>query len=94
VFDIHFSDAKVVSLSGRFSAAVTGDADKILNQVTGDCVVDLKNLDYISSAGIGSFLRTYKRLKEGGHSLKLINVNQHIKEVIKYSGLDRVLIIE
>jgi anti-anti-sigma factor len=94
VFDIRFEEDKKITLSGRFSAAGIGEAEQILNSVKGDCIIDFKELEYISSAGIGSLLKTYIRLKESGNTLKLVNLSKHVSEVIRYSGLDKVFIIE
>ena len=94
MFNIKIDDGKKVTIIGRFSAANTPDAENIFNSVKGDCIVDLKDLEYISSAGIGTLLKTYSRLKESGNTLKFINVNKHVNEVIRYSGLDRVFVIE
>lgn len=94
MFTIKTEDNQTISISGRFSAANTGEADELLASVNGNCSVDLKDLEYISSAGIGSLLRTYVRLKESGHSLKIINMNKHISEVFKYSGLDKIFLTE
>jgi anti-anti-sigma factor len=94
MFDIKFAEDNKVILSGRLSAASIGQAENALNSLKGDSIVDFQGLEYISSAGIGSLLKTYLRLKETGHSFKLVNLNKHISEVIRYSGLDKVLTIE
>jgi anti-anti-sigma factor len=94
MFDIKLDEEKKILLSGRFSAANSAQAESIFTSVKGDCVVDMKGLEYISSAGIGTLVKTYLRLKESGNSIKLINVNKHITEVLRYSGLDKVLTIE
>ena len=57
-------------------------------------VVNFKDIDYISSAGLGVLLKTQKRLGEGGHSLTLANMNNHIKDVFVYAGFDAVFSIE
>ena len=49
---------------------------------------------YLSSAGIAMFVRAYKRLHGLGHALVLRNVNDRIREVLRFSGLDRVLMME
>lgn len=87
------ADNNNVIISGRFSAANTTEAEKILADINSNCTVDLKDLEYISSAGIGTLLKTYVRLKEAGYTLNLMNLNRHITEVIKYSGLDKIFII-
>ena len=51
---------------------------------------DLSQLDYISSAGLGLFVRTHKRLSAAGHALKLINPTPHVRNVFHYAGLDKI----
>jgi anti-sigma B factor antagonist len=53
-------------------------------------IVDFAKLDYISSAGLGILLAAQKRLSERGESLKLINVNSHIRDVFRFSGFDTI----
>ena len=94
MFDVSLQNENEIILSGRFDASQTEKVDLILDKIDGDCVVNFQDLQYISSAGLGSLLKTYTRLKPGGHLIKLKNMNKHIQEVFKYSGLDKVFIIE
>lgn len=94
MFTITAEDRQNIVISGRFSAANTEEAEKILKDINDNCSINLKDLEYISSAGIGSLLRAYVRLKESGYTLKILNMNKHISEVFKYSGLDKIFLIE
>lgn len=92
--DITVQNQNEIFLSGRFDASQVEKADQVLNKINDNCIINFKDLVYISSAGLGSLLKTYVRLKDTGHSIKLTNLNKHIQEVFKYSGLDKVFIIE
>jgi anti-sigma B factor antagonist len=94
MFDIKIQNGKEVFLSGRFDASQIEKANNVLNNVNENCIIDFKALDYISSAGIGILIKTYSRLKEAGYSLRLVNMSKHVKEVFKYSALDKVFSIE
>ena len=94
MFNIIQDSEEIISLSGRFDASQVEKAEKVFNSIEKSCVVDMKNLNYISSAGLGIMLRTYSRLKPNGYDIKLKNLNYHIREVLKYSGLDKIFIIE
>lgn len=83
-----------VRLTGRFDAAQVGVAEAVLDHVETTCTIDCEALDYISSAGIGVILGTYKRLHEKGETLKMTKVNPQIRQVFKYAGLDKVFIVE
>jgi anti-sigma B factor antagonist len=87
MFDIKVAENGEVLLSGRFDASQVGKAEAALEQVKGPCLIDCKDLDYISSAGIGVIIATYKRLHQLGAGVKMINLNDHIRQVFHYAGL-------
>jgi anti-sigma B factor antagonist len=94
MFDIKFGEKGEVLLNGRLDASQTAKAKEMLAGVKESRVVDCRNLEYISSAGLGVLLMTQKRLKAAGGELSLINVNHHIRDVFRYSGLDQVFKID
>jgi anti-sigma B factor antagonist len=94
MFDIQSDASGRVRLSGRFDASQVETARAVLDSLTASTVVDFGQLDYISSAGLGLLLGTQKRLAEAGKSLKLLNMNKHIREIFKIAGFDRVFEIE
>jgi anti-sigma B factor antagonist len=94
MFDIKQGSDNQVLLIGRFDAAQTGQAREFLNYIEKSCVLDFKDLEYISSAGLGVLLATQKRLSESGHSLKLTNMNPHTRDIFRIAGLDRIFEIE
>lgn len=94
MFDIRMNDAGEVMLSGRLDAAHVDKVREALKAVRTTCVVDFSQLDYISSAGMGVLLGAQKRLSEAGHSLTLVNLNRHIREIFRIAGFDNVFTIE
>ncbi len=90
MFEIGFSDTQGVRLEGRLDAANAVKAQTFLDQVAGECVLDLSGLEYISSAGLGVLLKTHKRLMANGQGIKLINVHNHIHDIFRYSGFDKL----
>ncbi|HXV12679.1 MAG TPA: STAS domain-containing protein [Candidatus Krumholzibacteria bacterium] len=94
MFDIRRGTNGVILLTGRFDAAHVERVRDELNSVTQSCTVDFTDLDYISSAGMGVLLGTQKRLAGSGHSLKLVNLNRHIREIFRIAGFDNVFFIE
>lgn len=93
MFEIELSDCGEVCISGRLDAAQAATAQAFLDKVDGACRVDMAQLDYISSAGLGVLLRTHKRLMTGGSGLELVNVNSHINDIFSYSGFDKLFVI-
>ena len=91
MFDIQIQDGGLVRLSGRLDAAQADRARATLLSVNQSATIDLIDLDYISSAGLGVLVQTYKRLHDSGHTLRLTNLKPRIRSVFVYAGLDRVL---
>ena len=94
MFDIEVSDTGEVRLSGRLDSSQVDRARESLGAVQVSATVDFKNLDYISSAGLGLLLGTQKRLREAGKELKLVNLNSHIREIFRIAGFDQIFVIE
>jgi anti-sigma B factor antagonist len=94
MFEIRIDDHNEVKLTGRFDASQTDTAKKVFQEISESTRVDFKNLDYISSAGLGVLLMTQKRLKDADQELILINMNDHIGEVFRYAGFDMIFKIE
>jgi len=94
MFEARTSENNTTYLSGRLDASQVPAAAAVLEKITTSTVIDFTDLEYISSAGIGELLAVLKRLSDSGHSLKLVNLNKHIRDVFGYAGLDKVFVIE
>lgn len=57
-------------------------------------VLDFKNLQYISSAGLRVLIATQKKLQPQGIPFNIINTPDSIKEILSVSGLDNILNIQ
>jgi anti-anti-sigma factor len=90
MFEIEFADEGSIYVQGRLDAAQAVKAQEFLDRVEGQCVLDLAKLEYVSSAGLGVLLKTHKRLMGAGRGIKLINVNNHIHDIFRYSGFDKL----
>ncbi|HEX9407702.1 MAG TPA: STAS domain-containing protein [Thermoanaerobaculia bacterium] len=77
-------------LTGRFDASQVEKARGVFLSLTEGKTVDFSGLDYISSAGLGVLLAAQKRLSQRGQSLRLVNVNHHIRDVFRFSGFDQI----
>ncbi len=83
-----------VQLAGRLDAAEVPSARAALDRLTGPLTLDCSELDYVSSAGIGLLVETYKRLHQDGHAMRLVRLLPRVRNVISFAGLDRVLTLE
>lgn len=95
MFEIAFTDDGAVQLSGRLDASQAQRAQDFLDRIgNGPCTLDLAELEYISSAGLGVLLKTHKRLMAGSPGIALVNVNSHVIDIFRYSGFDKLFPIE
>jgi len=92
MFDIRVEGGRVV-LAGRFDAAESERAKRVLDGIPGPITLDCSRLEYISSAGIGVVMHTYKRMTKNGLTLTLSHLNPNVRNTFRYAGLDRVLSI-
>ncbi|MEO6800076.1 MAG: STAS domain-containing protein [Rhodanobacter sp.] len=93
MIEIAYGNDRQVVLRGRLDASQAERAQAFLDQVAPPCVLDLGALEYISSAGLGVLLKTHKRLMATGSGIQLINVNPHINDIFRYSGMDKLFSI-
>ena len=94
MLDIRFGEKGEIIIAGRLDASQQAKAEEFLEGVSEARVVDLKDLEYISSAGLGVLLAVQKRLKGSGGGLKLVNASKHIHDIFRFSGFDRIFEID
>ena len=85
-----------LALEGRLDTTTSPDLDETLaaslDGVTA-LVFDFAKLDYLSSAGLRVLLSAQKRMNKQG-SMKLLHVNDTVKEVFEITGFADFLTIE
>ena len=88
-------DKSVVSLSGEIDAYTAPQLKKALIPLTKGNVqtveVDLGNVNYMDSTGLGVFISALKSTKEYGSHLRLINIQERVLRLFKITGLDEVI---
>ena len=94
MFDAKILESGEVMLSGRLDASQVEKADKFLEQIVTSRTVSFRELEYISSAGLGILLKNQKRLKSNGCALKLVNLNKHIRDIFSFTGFDKIFEVE
>jgi len=83
------------ALGGRLDTATAPELEKALGALDGvtELTLDLKELEYISSAGLRVLLSAQKVMSRQG-SMKLIHVNTIITEIFEVTGFIDILTIE
>ena len=86
----------MIPIEGFIDAEAAPELEERLDAVLKDAdflVLDLSNLDYISSAGLRVILKAQKTMSAKG-GMKVIHVNDNIMEVFEAVGFDEILDIE
>jgi len=87
-------EVKVIALNGNFDTSTSPDAeahfDALINEGTTKIIVDLKDIDYISSAGLRVLLVTTKLIKNKGGQCRICNLNEMVQEVFDISGFSMI----
>ena len=94
MFEIVQGDKGRVLFSGRLDAAQCAKAQAFLDASADPREFDFGGLEYISSAGLGVLLRAHKKMMASGGKLRLVNVNNHIYDIFRYSGFDQLFEVE
>ncbi len=80
----------MLSLRGELDVSTIPIVQEAIAGVTGGTVVlDLTDLRFIDSAGIGCFARAHVALSEAGRALELRDPQPGIRRVIELTGIDR-----
>lgn len=85
----------LVSVSGRMDAVSSPEFEKELGRLIDEgnvnFVIDLAELDYISSSGLRSVLATAKKLKAQNGKIFLAALQAVVKEVFEISGFSTII---
>lgn len=85
----------VIVLTGRLDTITAPALDKTIQEDIGDTkklVLDFKELEYISSAGLRVLLSAQKKMQKIG-SMKLTNVCEDVMEIFNMTGFSDILTI-
>ena len=85
----------VCSLSGRLDAVSASEtSNELLELIAGNFVnvlLNLENLEYVSSLGLRVFVQAAKQLGAKGGTLKLCSATSPVRKVLEISALDTLL---
>ena len=89
-------DELVLGITGRMDTITAPTLDKTINENLANVkslILDLKGLEYISSAGLRVLLGAQKKMSQIG-SMKIKNVCELVMEVFEMTGFADILNIE
>ena len=86
----------IIEIVGRLDTITAPALDKTINEDIGDTknlVLDVKGMEYISSAGLRVLLSAQKKMQKIG-SMKLTGVCNEVMDVFEMTGFADILVIE
>ena len=89
------AEETIIEIIGRLDTTTAPALEKTINEDIGgakNIVLDMKGLEYVSSAGLRVLLGAQKKLQKTG-SMKLMNVCEEVMEVFEMTGFADILVI-
>lgn len=84
----------IVTISGRLNAIYSPELEeklvRYIEMGNTNLVLDLSELEYISSAGLRVLIAIMRRIKSASGSIRLMNPCPDVREVIEMSGLEQL----
>ena len=90
------AETVTIAVAGRLDTTTAPALEKAINESVLDenhLILDLQELEYLSSAGLRVLLGAQKKMQKLG-SLKVINVCEAIMEIFEMTGFVDILVIE
>ena len=89
------TEETIIEIVGRLDTITAPALDKTINDDIGDTknlVLDVKGMEYISSAGLRVLLAAQKKMQKIG-SMKVTGVCEEVMEVFEMTGFADILVI-
>lgn len=91
-------DKTIVLLDGELDILTAPELKnkllKIVSQDNHKLEVDLENVSYMDSTGIGVFINAYKNAQKTNSSLELTNLQDKVLRLFKITGIDELIDIK
>lgn len=92
-----FSEAEgtwKIGLGGEVDVSTAGNLrdilSKLFQQKQADIVLDLADLAYIDSTGLGVLIGAFGRMQEKGYGLRIENPRENIAKLLRITSLDKI----
>lgn len=89
-----YKHVSVMAVSGRVDSATAPDLENELKKLVEadktQIVLDLKDVEYMSSAGLRAMVSTLKAVKRVNGDLRLASPSPRVEEVLRLAGLTSI----
>lgn len=90
----HENNSSIVKVTGSVDALTAADLSRVLtNQIAEgkiNLIVDLVDVEFMSSAGLRTLLGAVKEARSNGGDLRIASVNAGVDKVLKMSGFHNI----
>jgi len=87
VRDVHILDCSGKITLGEGTMAIRNTVREVLKNGGKKIILNLSDVNYIDSSGIGELVSTYTTVTNGGGQLKLLNLTKKIQELLSITKL-------
>lgn len=94
--EIAFKDLgehKIIKVSGEVDLYNVSELKKALFSITdgkhNSVIVDMKNVNYMDSSGIGALVAGQKKMRAHNGKFALINIHEDVLNILKLATLDK-----
>ena len=91
---VNRGDEGELLLDGRLDTSTASDAEKLFLDVAGrftNITLNMKDLKYISSAGLRVIKKLYMKVKANGGVVSVTNTSSNVYEVFEMTGFAGIL---
>lgn len=89
-------DVITLAVEGRLETGTAPELEEEINKVISNSknlVLDFRHLEYVSSAGLRVLLTAQKAMNAKGGMMKIVNINDVVREVFNITGFTSILTI-
>ena len=87
-------NVEVLTVSGRLETMTAPQLDAEIQSLpdeVSELLMEISELEYVSSAGLRVFLMGHKKMKARGGSMKISGANASVKKVFDITGFSPIL---
>lgn len=87
-----------INLEGELDVSTADKLKEYLHKLADEHILDMKlnlsNLDYIDSTGLGVMIGVLKKIKSEEKEICIINPKSNVKKIFTITGLDKIFKVE
>lgn len=92
----NYEDYLIVKFNGELDHHTSEDARKKIDdwyhkKSKKNIILDLSNVNFMDSSGIGLVMGRYRNVKDNGGELKIVNSSDLVNKILRMSGIEKII---